>query len=598
MMAITGVDIVKINKYLREHAIGDIYYLDMCDAIGKRGKITDVEFLTYFTDCVLKEFRKDDKISMKLVTKYVSIVKNFLEWIHEEGNEIPEHTLNCIRGFEDFYDEYLNRTGALIDLEFTDRYLNDTLETVNSLYPCSLNGESVSTYINQIAELESQIKVLQHDLDEANRVYGILSNNCSEKDSRIESLTEDYRSKKSETDELKKKVKELTVVRDELLKSTSELQEQIAFLTPYKDKASELGQEVTELRSTVREAQERQIHIDSVEALNSKMEALIYNKLLMEGMSIDKIVAYLKDNGLVTDNANVYQLLSRMKSKINIEHSSFSLSPIYKIVAPKLSSDGNFYIDVPEGCKCYNILLTSDMHIRNLDSKELNGFDMLGDYCARSDIKLILNAGDFFDGIGGQLFDTNMAVENYRIVENAISKIPVIPGVYHAILGGNHEKNISKYGFDPLATFTEAREDFIHLGYEHATISLNGSKSMLGQFDLHHPYSFNFQMSLNNLGGELGILSILNKVYSRQGRSRDDSYVDLIGHAHKNQFNAFAGYYFVPALFNADSSKGACHLRIYLDEETGIKYMVFLPLNVNEKLVRNTEIVYKKMLTK
>ena len=46
-MAITAVDKVKINKYLKEHALGDICYLDMCEAIGKRDKISNVEFLDY-----------------------------------------------------------------------------------------------------------------------------------------------------------------------------------------------------------------------------------------------------------------------------------------------------------------------------------------------------------------------------------------------------------------------------------------------------------------------------------------------------------------------------------------------------------------------
>ena len=67
-MALTGIDKVKINRYLKEHANGDIYYLDMCDYLGKRGKISDIEFLEHFTDCVVAEFSKDVKISIKLPT--------------------------------------------------------------------------------------------------------------------------------------------------------------------------------------------------------------------------------------------------------------------------------------------------------------------------------------------------------------------------------------------------------------------------------------------------------------------------------------------------------------------------------------------------
>ena len=62
-MSLTAVDKMKITKYLREHAVDDIYYLDLCDALCKRGKIEDIEFLQFFTDSIAKEFRKEiDKL--------------------------------------------------------------------------------------------------------------------------------------------------------------------------------------------------------------------------------------------------------------------------------------------------------------------------------------------------------------------------------------------------------------------------------------------------------------------------------------------------------------------------------------------------------
>ena len=82
-MPLTGVDKVKLNKYLKEHAIDDIFYFDMCDYLGKRGKIKDFEFIDYFADCVISEFSKDGKISVKHVAKLVSLVGNFSSWMHE-----------------------------------------------------------------------------------------------------------------------------------------------------------------------------------------------------------------------------------------------------------------------------------------------------------------------------------------------------------------------------------------------------------------------------------------------------------------------------------------------------------------------------------
>ena len=62
-MALTAFEKMNVNKYLKEHAMGDIYYGNMRDTLGRRrDKVTDVEFLDYFTEFVATEFRKSDKI--------------------------------------------------------------------------------------------------------------------------------------------------------------------------------------------------------------------------------------------------------------------------------------------------------------------------------------------------------------------------------------------------------------------------------------------------------------------------------------------------------------------------------------------------------
>ena len=132
-MAITPVDKIKIIKYLKENPIGEIYYLDLCDALGKRDKIKDIEFLEFFVDAVIKEFKKSDKISINFVSKLVVTVESFLEWVHEAGTVVDEALLDKIRSFEEYYDEYLNRTNYDIDLAFTDGYLASILKKVNEL---------------------------------------------------------------------------------------------------------------------------------------------------------------------------------------------------------------------------------------------------------------------------------------------------------------------------------------------------------------------------------------------------------------------------------------------------------------------------------
>ena len=149
-MPLTGIDKIKLNKYLKEHANGDIYYLDMCDYLGKRGKIKDYEFLEHFTDCVVNEFSKNSKVSLKHLAKMVSIVGSFLTWINEAGSEINEEVLDKIRSFGNLYEDYLERTGFECETTFRDECIGEVIEMVNTFYPSNNNSESLAKYIVKI----------------------------------------------------------------------------------------------------------------------------------------------------------------------------------------------------------------------------------------------------------------------------------------------------------------------------------------------------------------------------------------------------------------------------------------------------------------
>lgn len=172
-MGLTGVDKIKLNKYIREHAIDDLYYVNMCDYLGKRGKITDTEFIDYFTDCVVAEFAKEGKISVKHAAKLVSLVGNFVGWMHEEGSTISEETLDKIRSFDQLYDDYLKRNVVDCDTEFREHCILEVIEKTNELYPSEVNSESVAKYIVKVRELEGKIKELERLLEDAKREVGV-----------------------------------------------------------------------------------------------------------------------------------------------------------------------------------------------------------------------------------------------------------------------------------------------------------------------------------------------------------------------------------------------------------------------------------------
>jgi len=575
----------------------------MCDALRKRDKISDVEFLEYFTESVVTEFRKNEKISMKQLIKLVMTVQAFLIWISEEKSPVSEDTLDKIRNFGNFYNEYLERTGINCDEEFRDNCLGDVLNTVNKLYPNSNTLESSTKYINQIAELESQISQLKRDLERTQKLYEVSQASAAQKAERIEvlnanilGLENDQRAKVKELKTIKTEIDSLNKQLADILDKLTTVQSEKDELEPFKNECAVLASEVKRLSKIVKEEANAKKEAAKAKVKETKIAALIYQKLLFEKMSVDDILRFVEEQGINCSKQEVVNALNKVRTTINLE-SSFAMKPKYYVMPASIIENGEFALDIPEGCKYYDIMLVSDFHLRNFDHHVMKGFDILNNYCAKQNINLILNLGDFFQGEDCKTVNYESAIKNYRLAENAISQIPRADGIYHAILGGNHDRNILKFGYDPLDVLTSQRDDIISLGYFHSKILLNTPDGPIGRFDLHHPYSYDFQIYLEEDGIDLTQMnSYLNNIYGAD--NRDNSYIDIFGHTHKNQFNYQGAYCYVPSYFEGKFSRGACHLRIYFDEAKQIKYMVFMPLSVGDELIKTNEIIYKKTLSK
>ena len=604
-MPITPVDKVKIIKYLKETPVGSIAYYDLCDALCKRGKISDVEFLEFFVESVVKEFRKDEKISMKQVTKFVATIIDFLHWVYDEGSFVEEKILDSIRSLEDYYDDYLNRTNFDIDLEFTDGVLADVLKTVDELYPCEKKNESILQYLNQIGDLSRELTAVRKELesltgrfDSLSSDYDIKSQSLVARNIELTKANQEVANRDRIIDELNARVSELSSKIEELQGLLGQSKEERDELFPYKEKCSLLSKEVEELNDALKSIEKQKNEALMHRVNETTMEGLIYQKLL-EGSNIEGLISYVNGCGFKINRQDLYGLLSRIKTRIAVDGSSFGISPNYKIVEPRVLEDGIFDIGVPVGCTCYDILLTADYHTTEITSKYISEIDRVNSYCVNNNIKLVVNLGDFFDGVASKEVTFDDAIQRYKWVEQAISLIPKADGIYHAVLGGNHDKRFLKYGFDPIEMMAREREDIINLGYTHSTITLNGCRSFASCFDIHHPTNTNFPIKLNEEGmdSEL-LLDYLNRSYERQGRTRNDSYIDIFGHTHKSQFNYVDSYAFIPSLLANKSKKGACHLKIYLDENSLIKYMVFIPLSISDNYSKTTEIIYQKVLNR
>jgi len=612
-MAITTVDKVKINKFLKEHSVSEFKYLEICDTIGKRGKVSDTEFLEYFTECVIFEFRKSAKLSIKHVIKIVSLVETFLMRLNNDGVEINDITLDKIRNFKELYNDYLKRNNFEIDEEFGDSWLDSVLETVDELYPKENITEPTSMYINLVEDLNDKIKSLEKELSNATKSYKKLQDSYENKLEEVDSLRNNICSLERESlskdkmiSDLNEDIKSLKIKISELENQLSQLQDENNVLTIYKEQCRILSNKSEELLSKVNELVEiiendRLVkkHDEDLEEKYSKIISLIYPKLLSEKVTIDDLVTYVRSNGIFSDRVEISLLLKGIKNYVNVSSSSFSTSPIYKIERPTVLENSLFSIDLNKGCKYCDIMLVSDFHIRDIDEKILTGIDALNNYCIDNNIHLILNLGDFFDGIGGKSLKFENAIKNYDVLYKTISLLPRVNGLYHAVLGGNHDRNISNYGFDPINILTTEREDFINLGYIHSTISLSSSSNVVGKFDIHHPDDFDFPVCMNRNGIGMGEMDeYLSNMYQKNSWNRGESYIDIFGHTHKSRFNYPSSYCFLPSYFDSNMGNEACHLRIYFNDDMSIKYMVFMPLGYNNKLVKNNEIVYQKILNR
>ena len=565
-------DKVKIIRYFRETPISDLNYEVMCHAIGAKGKISYAEFLEYLTDYVVQEFRREDKLPTKLLSKIIVSLSSFIKWVNRDGEHITEQTIDKIRSLGDMYEDYLSRTGIAQDLNLMDGYIDEVLKTIDDLYPYEGKNESVAKYINQIAELESQVKKLEKQNEETTRENTKLQASYTKKTIEADTLNQEAIS-------LRRNVK-------------SQHQEIISL----KQTIESLNEN---LRTIDEEKQNTEIKTANLIKTQSEMETLIYKKLLLERSNIDEILKYVQKQGFDSNKDEIYNLLRKIKSKINIDNSHFTTSPTYKIEEPHILENRQFSINIPKGCKYYDIMLIADLHIAEFNQTVLSGFDVLMDYSVKNNINLILNLGDFYNGLGAVKVDYKGAIKNYKLVEQSISSIPKVDGLYHAILGGNHERNIVKYGFDPIALLASEREDVINLGYMHSTVALQDACNSLGQFDIHHPYDFDFPIYLNDNGIDITKMNnYLNNIYRNLDRNRNDSYIDILGHTHKAQFNHLTSSYYVPAFFCPEGRVEACHLRIYFNEDTQVKYMVFMPLGGQNRLHKNNEIVYQKILKK
>lgn len=613
-MAMTQVDKIKIIKYFRETPFGNIYYRDLVDSLGKKSKITDAEFTDFLASYIIENLKKE-KISLSLIMKMISTITTFIGWLHDDKIELDCELVNKLYSIRESYEQYLVQTN-----EERNNSLEELIiafeDDLNKFYPPIEEIEEVIDVDTLLAKIEN----LREELADSEKEITDLTTKLLKQTKAWESKRKDndrlsvrLNESNQKQKKLEAKVKELEGLIEQLNSLVTSLREEItssnekySTLDSLKDRIQadyfNLKTEMKSLRKTI-EDKDREItrlneenefkiiiprSIDYNEERDNKIEGLIIQKMLEGKNSLEDIKEYLALNGYtltIDELRNHFKIINeRMKYELSYD-------------LPLDGGEGAEYvIPISNEAKCIDLMVVSDFHLSAFCKETIQDMELINDYCEDNGIHMILNVGDFFSWT--RLKGKHEGSACKRIVEKAIVKYPSRKGIKHAVLGGNHDKDMLVTGVDPIKLLAEEREDFISLGYSHCKISFGGSFSILDSIGMHHPNRRYPDPIGKDFYTTEKIMDTINSYYAVSGINVDDFYVQLVGHIHKSGLDTENGICIVPSYLKDRMMNGAWHLKVYFSDDRHISNIVFMPVIKQKGLVKISEISYKKQLIK
>lgn len=644
-MALTQVEKIKLLKYLNNNPSNELYRDEFYQGI-KITKSTYYETIVFLTN-YLNNKLISDKPSVNLINKFLLTISSLIDWCCEENYSIDDDTVKCLRDIDDNLELFLEKYKMELDEATKVSFVNfkknrdskHLLENENLKNDNNMDEKIKEENMELIKKIKKEIKFLKEEINENEKKIIELEKELNIRDRAIkkreerilnleEQLTE-YRTDKKNLNailceykknifSLETRIEELDNVVENLNNSNMNIEKKHQELTAaYEILLVEKEDQkvlVDELRGTIKNYWEREqleqrkkelekVKSEEIKLRDLKIESILIKELAGSSLTIDKIIEKLKQEEIILDSKQIYEYLKKLKNKVNIVSPSFNMfPPEYTICRPNIITDSNLAININKEIKCYDLLLLSDFHINRVDEEIKKTADIVYEYCAANNINLVLDLGDFLcSPLYGRANLVTGLSNSQRIMDDVISNFPEHNGIYHAILGGNHDKEMVNYGVDPIKLITDAREDFISLGYDHCVINLKQELLNLGGFVIHHPQKKipDSLIESSTLYNASTFVKYLDGYYSKSKNEKYDSYIDVIGHFHKSLFDAVNEFVVVPSITKDRQSNGAWHMKIYFDEEKNIKYMIFIPLvKLDKTIIPVTEVVYQKKLTR
>lgn len=645
-MALTPVEKIKLLKYLNTTSSDNLYHDNFYKGV-KITKTTYYETLVFLTD-FLNNKLITEKPSLNLINKFLLTINSLIDWCFEEGLYVDGETIGKLEKIDENLEAFLIKNGKEFDKEtkssFEDFKSNRDVryslgkfakkevleESQDAVHLDKENEEIIKKFQDEIKELKDKILLQEQIIANVERESLKKDKAIKKREERISNLDSSLGEIRAEKKELNEMLADYKKNISGLEKRVKELEQNVILITESRADAvkrherlslaydalleEKCGLEVLveELRGTIKNFEEKEklenqrkelenIKNEELRLRNLKIESLIISELAKNPLTIEKIVQLLKKEDINLGTKEAYEYLRQLKTRVNITSPSLnSFPPEYVICRPNILVDGKLSINLDNNAQCFDILFVSDFHVSKVDDEIKNAADGMYEYCARNNINLVLDLGDFLDSpIYGQTMVSSGLSESQSLMEDVINNFPNHEGIYHAILGGNHDKKMNDYGIDPISFLTNAREDFISLGYDHCAIDFKRDMVSTGGFIVHHPQRRipDPFIENDNSYNALMFVKYLEDYYSKSKYDKYDSYIDVIGHFHKSLLDTINEFAVVPSITRDRQTNGAWHLKVYFDNNKNIKYMIFIPLIKLEKtMIPVTEIVYQKKL--
>jgi len=163
----------------------------------------------------------------------------------------------------------------------------------------------------------------------------------------------------------------------------------------------------------------------------------------------------------------------------------------YSLYNPfKSTNDKNIYVITPKDISTLRFILTSDTHLGNIYD-EIECINNMTKYCIDNGIHLVLNLGDFFNGMYPNHI-TNRFSSSEEQINYALKNYPYDKNILNFVLLGNHDATFwIENGIDIKTILENRRHDIIPVDYGYGEINIGGC-----QFRMQHPLQEGYEKSI------------------------------------------------------------------------------------------------------